>query len=1491
MSWFDASGFANLAKSALKEAQKTIDKALDIKDEDPNSSNLSKGNTPTNTDAEADSFFASWGLKSSGGKDTPGSTKDSPMSPIPVTDSCKGSPKSNKLTMSSSLWGSFTGSFFDNPRTSSIEDAEVAQASQVSDDAEGDPVSQQPQKVTIFPSYQDSEAMPGDIVSKGSWEGEGHSSLDTEVTLCDDTSEAGAEHFSTSKLVVESEDNVGMQRRLSICETEEEKEDVIGSSAVTGETLGVQKSVLEVKQECSDETVIQVMRRRDVSNTNGFKYNRLSVISSESDKKSSESVEVLGSASSEGGSGCTTSPESDLPLLSPEMSASSSFTGLKLSALASSPESVEVIPDTPSSVEILCDESNGRTSETTMSSPHMSPGDPPAPPNSLAVLAQNVLDSNTNRRSTDEEITSSEGDKISPESVEVIPEEDEDEEEEDASVADDSYTSASESTATVTTTVMEQPSISFISRSEGSTDVTKSPLHVSKHHSGDASSNESSLYSSTISTKTDANDGKSPSTKILSQGLGAMESSYSDCLIISDVQINVQSEGPALTHSSSRSGLQLNLQSMDPSKSSDSVLEDETEKEAKNVTKTPPCSKQMVLLHSSMSVPGLSESSNEECSLLSDSRTVVNTDSSGEGTVMESSSEEIIPSVPLETNSSSGATIGRSAVGGSVSGGVIASGSESKLPLQHSSSYYVKTMLADAIGEDDVKDSRMDTLLPAREQSPISSESRSDMVKVESDQTSGHTSGDELETTTSSDIEIISSPNGDSSSTQSRQSPAKLLQRSVRGKLGLAIERSDSPGLEILGKLNYSEKVKGHQRELSETSSGGSEDCHYLEVEKLLKRMAEMTEILEARETKLVELSRSNVELQENNSELKNQLEAALLSKVTETQDIHQVTEEFTQRLSSLERKFQQAIRDKETYRKQLEQAKVEAASRMSVGELEGMVAEKDEIIRELREEGEKLSKQQLQHSNIIKKLRAKEKENENVIKNQKEQIEEFSQEVERLKRSLTAKDEVERTQIEAVHLLTAKTKRLEKERQSLDKQLEEMQHKTDTLKTSLEIANRDLAESRKASAAKDKEVKEAALSAELSAKQELLAAIEETQTTAQEEREQLLSQIEELHVKLRLTDEQHTERETSIRKECSELIRRLEQAEARNEELAQSVSVATRPLLRQLESLQGTNSTLQAAWEKQERHLSETISELQGRVSSLTEQERSSREQSISFRTRVSSLESRLNASKNEILQLKVDLERQQSASEKLKQDSSKEIAEAELLNATLKEQVISLQREMTGLEQQLAVERAAVEAEKRRTSVLQDQLRERESVEKERPLIRPSPPSGTPRSSPTLSFGRASLSESLSSTTWPQFQDDVFECSSSSGRFNNVYESLRSGNTTSLLEGLQAQLKLRDGEVQQLQWEMSRRDAERTALTGELSTLTARLEEQEQQLKQALEVHKIYEDIQHKYDALLQMYGEKVEETQELRLDLEDVKEMYKTQIDQLLKKEPTA
>lgn len=56
--------------------------------------------------------------------------------------------------------------------------------------------------------------------------------------------------------------------------------------------------------------------------------------------------------------------------------------------------------------------------------------------------------------------------------------------------------------------------------------------------------------------------------------------------------------------------------------------------------------------------------------------------------------------------------------------------------------------------------------------------------------------------------------------------------------------------------------------------------------------------------------------------------------------------------------------------------------------------------------------------------------------------------------------------------------------------------------------------------------------------------------------------------------------------------------------------------------------------------------------------------------------------------------------------------------------------------------------------------------------------------------------------------------------------------------------------------------------------------------ELSEKIEIQ--FVELQRQYDAILQMYGEKVEETQELKLDLQDVKEMYRGQIDELLKQQ---
>lgn len=80
--------------------------------------------------------------------------------------------------------------------------------------------------------------------------------------------------------------------------------------------------------------------------------------------------------------------------------------------------------------------------------------------------------------------------------------------------------------------------------------------------------------------------------------------------------------------------------------------------------------------------------------------------------------------------------------------------------------------------------------------------------------------------------------------------------------------------------------------------------------------------------------------------------------------------------------------------------------------------------------------------------------------------------------------------------------------------------------------------------------------------------------------------------------------------------------------------------------------------------------------------------------------------------------------------------------------------------------------------------------------------------------------------------------------------------------------------GEVHQLQWELSRREVERAAFSNELAALTLRVEAQDKQLADLA-------NLKTEYDALLLLYGEKLEESQELRMDLQDVKDMYKAQV----------
>jgi predicted RNase H-like nuclease (RuvC/YqgF family) len=122
--------------------------------------------------------------------------------------------------------------------------------------------------------------------------------------------------------------------------------------------------------------------------------------------------------------------------------------------------------------------------------------------------------------------------------------------------------------------------------------------------------------------------------------------------------------------------------------------------------------------------------------------------------------------------------------------------------------------------------------------------------------------------------------------------------------------------------------------------------------------------LLEAREAHILKLNKQNVKLQEENDNLINELEKI---KFENNEKIQMLQKNF----GELNSKNDQTSIDKEHLKKVCNDLQKELI------ELKNTFKEKDQQVEQLTQEGLKLSKQELNQSNIIKKLRAKEKENE----------------------------------------------------------------------------------------------------------------------------------------------------------------------------------------------------------------------------------------------------------------------------------------------------------------------------------------------------------------------------------------------------------------------------------------------------------------------------------------------------------------------------------
>lgn len=289
--------------------------------------------------------------------------------------------------------------------------------------------------------------------------------------------------------------------------------------------------------------------------------------------------------------------------------------------------------------------------------------------------------------------------------------------------------------------------------------------------------------------------------------------------------------------------------------------------------------------------------------------------------------------------------------------------------------------------------------------------------------------------------------------------------------------------------------------------------------------------------------------------------------------------------------------------KRQTDVMKIDMDAKVSRAECDKVISEKEYLIDALKLEGDSLSKQILNHSTVIKKLRVKLKDSEEKQKKQNSQIAELSDENQKFKKALTIKEEIEKSQNEGINKLTTEKRKIDKENLQLKRQNEDWQQKLLALQTSHELLKNEL----------DKK------------NAEMFQSLEDDKEKALNESNEVKKELSDLRIKICEMEVSATTQAQKLRQENIILKQKLEETEFRIEDQKQEASLASIPLIRQLESLQYTFNIRTKQWENQEKQLLEKLDSAENQLKSQSDVDKAVKDQVIHLNLKVYNLEEKL--------------------------------------------------------------------------------------------------------------------------------------------------------------------------------------------------------------------------------------------------------------------------
>ncbi|QDS74222.1 hypothetical protein FKW77_002538 [Venturia effusa] len=668
------------------------------------------------------------------------------------------------------------------------------------------------------------------------------------------------------------------------------------------------------------------------------------------------------------------------------------------------------------------------------------------------------------------------------------------------------------------------------------------------------------------------------------------------------------------------------------------------------------------------------------------------------------------------------------------------------------------------------------------------------------------------------------------------------------------------------------------------------------------------------------------------------------LARITKTQDenTRNYQEELHAHLERID-----ALQSKLVYlASQTSAAAREAASSAPSGSTEKKLAEQEEKIAQLLEEGQKLSKTEMKHMTAIKKLRQRIQEEE------KEKFE--------LKRRLQKTEQEWIDQRDRLRILEERDKAAQERLKSLPK----IEQEVDILKRDKETSDREVSELKKQLVESERRAEDAEKRAQtdkLEDQMRVVAELNDELSNARIEKKLVedrgKAEVKKVQEEAARQADKAKQLESELRNDVQNLETKLELLRSKSEESTSTTTTSDQTkLLRQVETLQTQYALASENWQALESSLTSRITTLEKERDEVAKREADMRKKAREVNAKSRRLEEELEAEKDEKTAFETQIATLTTSLKKLQ-------ARVEAAEKTAEESRSELEKERKSLQTRLEEEKTKWRLESlanasgpptpsesnhflradhpfsnqnRKTSTpdlsglhISNHGHGRRSnvgsriVSSDRdlpPLHTDSRPSSSRRTSiqpfhhPGMShrttadsttpsrhefsphernWANGSVPPSAAISVAPSIDiDDIDRDRESMGSPHRTVNELISvsaagaGPSVQLVERMSAAVRRLESEKATNKEELMRIQGQRDEARSEVVALMREVEALKRSSEKVAQLEEEIKEVKGKFEASLEMLGEKSEEAEELRNDVQDLKKLYRELVDSTLK-----